>query len=127
MSMGLSAGCCPPTAGRQPGRGTSSRTAPSLPGYGDSGRHGRIGIGLGETLQIPAVPLFLFADAGLVEDSAEDLSFSAVFSDAGIGLDWAFLKAWFPAWVSDPRPGDDCWKMRWRFAFSLWGLVSLLS
>jgi len=28
MSMGLSAGCCPPTAGRQPGRGTSSRTAP---------------------------------------------------------------------------------------------------
>ena len=99
---------------------------PSLPGYGDSGRHGRIGIGLGETLQIPAVPLFLFADAGLVEDSAEDLSFSAVFSDAGIGLDWAFLKAWFPVWVSDPRPGDDCWKMRWRFAFSLWGLVSLL-
>jgi len=72
------------------------------------------------------VPLFLFADAGLVEDSAEDLSFSAVFSDAGIGLDWAFLKAWFPVWVSDPRPGDDCWKMRWRFAFSLWGLVSLL-
>jgi hypothetical protein len=97
-------------------------SGPALPGYGDSPVHGRIGIGLGETVRIPVVPFTVFADAGWVENSAGDISLDGMLVNAGVGIDAGFVQAWFPAWVSDPLPGDDEWELRWRLAFSLWGL-----
>jgi hypothetical protein len=97
-------------------------SGPALPGYGDSHAHGRVGIGLGETIRMPAVPVSLFADAGWVAGSSGDLTADNMIADAGIGLDATFVQAWFPAWVSDPQPGEDEWEFRWRIAFSLWGL-----
>jgi hypothetical protein len=99
---------------------------PALPGYGESATHGRIGIGLGETISLAPLPLSIFADAGWIEDSIDEITASSLVSNAGLSLDAAFLRVWFPAWVSDPPPGEDNWEMRWRFAFSLWGLGSLL-
>lgn len=99
---------------------------PALPGYGESGKHGRIGIGLGETISLQPLPLSIFADAGWIEDSMADITASRLVSNAGLSLDAAFLRVWFPAWVSDPPPGEENWEMRWRFAFSLWGLGALL-
>jgi hypothetical protein len=112
----------PPDGDISPTRHYFVESGPALPGYGDSPSRGRIGIGLGETVKIPVLPLTLFADAGWVAGSAEALTAEALMANAGIGLNAAFVQAWFPVWVSDPQPGDGEWEFRWRLAFSLWDL-----
>lgn len=97
-------------------------SGPALPGYSDSPAHGVIGVGLGETLKIPVLPMSLFADGGWIVNSSKDLDADNMIANAGISVDAGFVQAWFPAWVSDPQPGDGEWEFRWRLAFSLWGL-----
>ena len=101
-------------------------SGPAMPGYGESDLHGTIGIGIGETVSLSPLPVSVFADVGWIEDSFGDLSMPGMLANAGLSLRAAFITAWFPAWVSDPPDGEDEWEMRWRFAFSLWGLASLL-
>lgn len=101
-------------------------SGPAMPGYGESDLHGTIGIGIGETVSLSPLPVSVFADVGWIEDSFGDLSMPGMLANAGLSLRAAFVTAWFPAWVSDPPDGEDEWEMRWRFAFSLWGLASLL-
>lgn len=112
----------PPDGDISPSEHYFVESGPALPGYGDDPARGRIGIALGETLKMPVLPLTLFADAGWIEGSSRDLTAADIISDAGIGVNAGFVQAWFPAWVSDPLPGDDQWELRWRLAFSLWGL-----
>jgi hypothetical protein len=83
------------------------RNGPAMPGYGAGA--GRVAIVLGEEIGIDGFPLFLFGDAGWVEESVSDLNASDLLGDAGIALDLAFARAWFPLWT---REGFD---MRWRF------------
>lgn len=107
-----------------PLQGYFVESGPALPGYG--GRYGNIGIGLGETLRIPPLPLTLFADAGWVVGSAGGITMDNALADAGIGILAGFATIWLPAWVSDPPDDEDEWELRWRASFSLWGLSALL-
>lgn len=119
---GLPGWLLPPDGPLSPSERYFAESGPAMPGYGTHPDRGRVGIGLGGKLHLPSVPVSLFADAGWVADSESELSGDSLLADAGVALDLGLVRAWFPAWVSDPLPGDDEWGFRWRMALSVWML-----
>lgn len=77
-----------------------------MSGYGSGAD--RTALVLGEELGVEGFPVFVFGDAGWVRGAFSDLDRSSLLCDAGVGLDLAFARAWFPFWTRD---GFD---MRWR-------------
>lgn len=112
----------PPDGPLSPSEHYFVESGPAMPGYGRHPGGGSIGVGLGGTVHMPSVPVSLFADAGWVENSTRELSEDDLLADAGVALDLGLVRAWFPAWVSDPLPGEDEWDFRWRIALSLFML-----
>lgn len=109
----------PPDGPLSPSEHYFVESGPAMPGYGLHPGSGSLGAGLGGTVHLPSVPISLFADLGWVEDSMSGLTGGAMLADAGAALDLGLVRAWFPAWVSDPVPGSEEWEFRWRIALSL--------
>lgn len=103
---GLEGWLLPPDGLLSAGGHYLDRSGPAMSGYGSGAD--RTALVLGEELGVEGFPVFVFGDAGWVRGAFSDLDRSSLLCDAGVGLDLAFARAWFPFWTRD---GFD---MRWR-------------
>lgn len=90
------------------------RTGPALPGYWNSSLRGKYGFSIEQRLSLAATPIGLFAGAGWVGNSVDDLIHGSLISNAGIVVEAAIVEALFPIWVSDPVNGEENCEFRWR-------------
>ncbi len=95
------------------------RTGPALPGYWNSIRRGRVGFSIEQRLISTDIPIGIFAGAGWVGSSSEELTNGTFLSNAGILVNAKMVEALFPLWVSEPVEGEDNWEFRWRVRITL--------
>ncbi len=95
------------------------RTGPALPGYGESRVRGKLGFSLEQRFIPVEIPIGIFAGAGWVGNTVDELLESSLFSNAGIVVNAAIVEVLFPLWVSDPLPGEDNLEFRWRVRIAI--------
>ena len=87
-------------------------------GGGLRGYRGRAALGkriwaLNTDLELPMLPVSLFADAGRIETSGPGDLIGRALADAGIGYSIGPVLITAPFWVGRPDPGESPWHVRW--------------